>query len=254
MASSSRSIVRCAVLTAATLLPHAAYCQPQAAAPAKVRAAAVELACAPTAAEASPSLAVTVAGSPVDGRRLFGAGDTVFIHAAANQVVRAGEDYFVRRVVSDPYGPRRRDSLKRRSIHTAGWIHIAEVHGAASVATVTHACDAVMSGDYLEPFVLPEVPQPAATGQVDFVAPGRVLFADDWRELGGPGSFMVLDRGAAHGLTSGQHVTIFRAAAGGSVARVGEATAMLVGQETATIRIDRSSDVIYAGDLAAINR
>ena len=40
----------------------------------------------------------------------------------------------------------------------------------------------------------------------------------------------------------------------GHVMRVGEATAMLVRPGTTTVRIDTSDDVIYVGDLGAIDR
>jgi hypothetical protein len=67
---------------------------------------------------------------------------------------------------------------------------------------------------------------------------------------------MVFDRGSDHGLRNGQRLTIFRETVGGAgpVVRVGEATAMIVSPETTVIRVDKSTDAIYVGDLVAIHR
>jgi hypothetical protein len=149
-------------------------------------------------------------------------------------------------------------------VHTAGWIRITDAHSDGAVATVTHACDEVTAGDYLEPLDLPAAPIVSAPGQADLTGAGRLIFGDEWTELGGTGSYMVLDRGSAHGIHPGQHVTIFRpagargrrvdAVAAARAVQVGEATAMLVGRQTTTVRVDKSDDVIYVGDLGAINR
>lgn len=95
----------------------------------------------------------------------------------------------------------------------------------------------------------------AVAGAADFSNPGRLVLADERRQTGSVGSLMVLDRGSDHGLRPGQRVTIFRPwPSGGPVLRIGEATAMIVGPETSTVRIEQSSDAIYVGDLAAIHR
>jgi len=67
---------------------------------------------------------------------------------------------------------------------------------------------------------------------------------------------MVLDRGSDHGLHAGQRVTIFRSTGGGTgpVARIAEATTLVVNAETSTIRIDKTSDAVLVGDLVAIHR
>ena len=54
----------------------------------------------------------------------------------------------------------------------------------------------------------------------------------------------------------GQRLTIFRPAAGGigPIARIAEATAMMVSPETTVIRIDKTTDAVFVGDLVAIHR
>ena len=169
--------------------------------------------------------ALRVTGGQIPGRTLFGSGETVSVGAGTAQGLQPGQDYFVRRLVRDPFDAHFPDGTAYHQIHTAGWIHIEDVHAAEAVATVTHACDEVMAGDYLEPFQLPTVPEPGAPGQADLTAAGRLVFGDEWTELGGPGSYMVLNRGSLHGIHPGQHVTLFRpepdAGARGSMYRTG---------------------------------
>ena len=47
-------------------------------------------------------------------------------------------------------------------VHTAGWVRVWAVEDDMSLVTVTHACDAIEVGDYLDPFALPDavVPNP----------------------------------------------------------------------------------------------
>jgi hypothetical protein len=251
-----RSVIRVAVFVAAALSSRAAYAQPEAVPAAAVRDVAVELACAPSAIETLPAAPMHVTGGLVDGKVLFGTGETVIVQGASAQGVRSGQEYFVRRVVPDQFTKSISDGVILFSIHTAGWIRIAEVQGDAVVATVTHSCDALMPGDYLEPFTMPAVPAERASGEPDFANPGRLILGDERRQLGGVGSLLVLDRGSDHGLRPGQRVTIFRPVPGGGgpVIRIGEATAVVVRPETTTLRIDTSTGVIYVGDLGAIHR
>jgi hypothetical protein len=74
--------------------------------------------------------------------------------------------------------------------------------------------------------------------------------------MGASGDLMVFDRGSDHGLRKGQHLTIFRETTDGLgvIIRIGEGTAMLVSPETTIVRIDRSSDAVYVGDMVAIHR
>ena len=223
--------------------------------PAAVRDVAAELACGPTAVEALPLDALRLAGGAVAGKVLFGAGETVVVRGGSASGLKPGQQFYVRRIVSDRFTPSVRDGISLHSVHTAGWIRIADVQRETAAATVTHACGELMEGDYLEPFALPEVPATAPAGTEDFSSPGRLILADERRQVGSAGSLMVLDRGASHGLRPGQRVTIFRLwPNGGPLVRVGDATAVVVGPARSTVRIERSSDAIYVGDLAAIQR
>jgi hypothetical protein len=187
---------------------------------------------------------------------LFGSPDPVIVLAGTAQGVTVGQEYFVRRVIRDRFTQARSDGVPTLSIHTAGWVKIVEASPDAAIATITRACDAIQQGDYLEPFALPSVPPPMASGDPDYAHPGRVILGDDRRQMGTQNDLMVLDRGSDHGLHVGQRLTIFRPTAGGAgpVARIGEAIALTVKPETTVIRIQKTSDPIYVGDFVAIHR
>jgi hypothetical protein len=259
------SSIRCtairlfAAAAATSLLAGAAHAQLPVAqsAPLPVRDYPSELACGARASHTAPDETLRIGPGRERGKYLFGPGEPIIVRGGASQGVRVGQEYFVRRVTADRFIEAGSDGVRTLSIHTAGWVRIEQVQAEASVASVTRACDGILEGDYLEPFAMPEVPSGATrTGEADFANPGRMVMGDDRRQMGSPGNLMVFDRGSDHGLRTGQHLTIFRETAGGLgvVIRVGEGTAMIVSPETTVVRIDKSTDAIYVGDLVAIHR
>ena len=256
MSCDLRLVIRLAMLTVAVLSARAANAQPQSPRPPVVRDVAAELACAPNAAETLPAAPMTVAGGQIAGKVMFGTGETVLVRVGSTEGVRPGQEYFVRRVVPDRFTKGVSDGVALLSIHTAGWIRIVEVQGDTAVSTITHACDAVTQGDYLEKFEMPVVPAATASGEPDYANPGRIILGDERRQMGAVGAMLVFDRGSDHGLRPGQRVTIFRPVPSGTgpVVRIGDGTAMVVHPETTTLRIDTSTDTIYVGDLVAIHR
>jgi hypothetical protein len=253
MSSRLGSLIRLAVaLSVASWLPASA----QSLKPPIVRDYAGELACGASAAAAEPAAPIRIAPGREHGKALFGPGDPLIVLGGTAQGVRAGQEYFVRRAIPDRFTHTRSDGVPTVSIHTAGWIKIVETSTDAAIATVTRACDAMQEGDYLEPFVPTSVPSTRAAGEPDYAHPGHVILGDDRRQMGAPGDLMVFDRGSDHGLHAGQRLTIFRQTAGGTgpVAKIGEAVAQIVSPETAIIRIEKTTDPIYVGDLVAIHR
>jgi len=215
-----------------------------------------ELACSAQATTLPPDNAVRVGEGREHGKSLFGPGDPVIVKGGTAQGIKAGQDYFVRRVVADRFARPGSDKLKNYSIHTAGWIHIEDAQSDTSIATVVKACDGIMEGDYLEPYVKPVVPTETLGGEPDYNDPGHLVLGDDRRQMGGTGDLMVVDRGTDHGIKAGQRFTIFRQTANrsGPVAKIGEATAMVVNPETTVVRIEKVIDAVVVGDLVAIHR
>lgn len=214
-----------------------------------------QMACAPVSQFDPPSAAFRVIGASPHGRYMFSPADPLIINAGTSQGIKPGQQYFVRRHVEDRFTPATAQ-FHFVSIHTAGWVTIVEARERVSVATVTHACDGILEGDYLEPFVDPVVPSPALGGSPDFAHPARLVMADERRQTGYPGLLMIIDRGTDSGVRPGQTMTIYRETVGGEgpILDVGRATVLQAGAVTSLVRIDSSREAVYIGDLAAIHR
>jgi hypothetical protein len=217
---------------------------------------ATEVACSAQSSTLPPDGAVRVGPGREHGKALFGPGDPLIIKGGTAQGIKTGQDYFVRRVVADRFSRPGSDGMKNYSIHTAGWIHIEDAQTDTAIATVTKACDGIMEGDYLEPYVKPAVPAEVLGGEPDYSNPGHIVLGDDRRQMGAKGDMMVLDRGSDHGLRPGQRLTIFRYTSGGTgpIAKIGEALALSVSPESTIVRIEKVSDAVVVGDLVAIHR
>jgi hypothetical protein len=215
-----------------------------------------QIACAPTNLPAPPIGGLRVLGGYTHGRIMFGPGEPLIINAGTAQGIKPGQQYFVRRHVRDAFTPATADFIPI-SVHTAGWVTIVDAKDNLAVATVTHACDGVIEGDYLEPYVDPIVPQASAVGGApDFEHPGQIVMADERRQTGYPGLLMLVNRGSDHGVRAGQAITIYRETYNGygPIVDVGRATVVSVRPQTALVRIDSTRDAVYIGDLAAIHR
>ena len=215
-----------------------------------------ELGCSAQATTLPPDDAVRIGEGRERGKTLFGPGDPVVVRGGTAQGIKAGEDYYVRRVVSDQFTRQGSDKLKTYSIHTAGWIHIDDAQNDTSIASIVKACDGIEEGDYIEPYVKPAIPSETLGGEPDYANPGHLVLGDDRRQMGGTGDLMVVDRGSDHGIKAGQRFTVFRTTGGGSgpIAKIGEATAMMVKPDTTVVRIDKVIDAVTVGDMVAIHR
>ncbi len=215
-----------------------------------------ELACGARAVTAPPDTSIRVGSGRERGKGLFGPDEALVINAGTAQGMKVGQEYYVRRVVPDRFVVPAGDNVNRSSIHTAAWVRIVDATAESAIAEVVKVCDAIEQGDYLEPFVKPEVPAATREGEPDFANPGHIVLGDERRQMAARGDLMVLDRGSDHGLHAGQRLTIFRTTGGGTgpVARIAEATALVVHPETSVIHIDKTSDAVVVGDLVAIHR
>jgi hypothetical protein len=194
-----------------------------------------------------------VLGGYVHGRIMFGPGDAVIIYAGEN--VQRGQQFFVRRPILD--ASRKQPKVGALyGVHTAGWLTVVDVQDMMAVATVTHACDGILAGDYLEPFTSPVLPAPALAGAPDYGHPGQIVLADERRQTGYPGLVMLMNRGSDNDVRAGQLVTIYRETLSGlgPIVDVGRATVLRVSAQSSLIRIDSSREAVYLGDLVAIHR
>lgn len=214
-----------------------------------------QIACAPINLPGKPVAGIQVIGSYVRGRIMFGPSEALVINAGSAQGIQQGQRYFVRRYVNDNFTPASLD-FTPHSVHTAGWVTIVETKADMAVATVTQACDGILVGDYLEPFVDPVYPPAALGGAPDFEHPGRLVLADEKRQTGSAGSLFLMNRGTDHDVRAGQTITIYRETmeGAGPILDVARATVLNVRPNTSLIRIDSSREAVYIGDLTAIHR
>jgi len=214
-----------------------------------------EIACAPTGLPVPPLAGLRVLGGYVHGRIMYGPGDAVILNAGTAQGVQKGHQFFVRRPIADP-GKTQPKEGALYGVHTAGWITVVDVKDTMAVATVTHACDPIFEGDFLEPYTAPMLPAPALTGTPDYEHPGHVMMADQRRQMGSAGISMLIDRGSEDGVRAGQQVTLYRETLKGQgpIIDLGRATVLSVTPQNSLIRVDWTREAIYIGDFVAIHR
>jgi hypothetical protein len=210
-------------------------------------------------------------------RSLYGPHDLVIVDAGANRGIQLNQRFFVRRNVvshdtaaigphaSAPSGlmgfvrrnvtPRGGAAPGARVVLTSGWMHIVAVNDTVAIAEIDVACDGVLKGDYLEPYVEPATPSDAGrtdtTGTLDFSAPSHVLFGDYGRWTGGTGDLMVTDIGQSQGVTPGVRFAVYRDMheAGLPLAAVGEGIVVSVGSDTSLLRLTQTVAAVETGDL-----
>ena len=247
------------MLVAATLLAMAA---PTAAQRAPAPAATnlppevLALACAPTLAYSVPPATFRITGGQDSiVRRTYQPGDLVTVNGGTDNGFAVGQEFYVRRTTGLEVGPIGPDNPAL--VDTAGWIRIYAVDREMSLATVAHACHEIEVGDFLEPFVLPQVPvisterRPAQRDNY-----GSILVGADRRLTFGTGDFFIVDRGSDHGVTVGSRFVVYRDKLedGNFLFVLGEAAAVDVRAETSTLQAILARDAFQAGDYVALRK
>ena len=128
--------------------------------------------------------------------------------------------------------------------------------GQTATATIVRACDGLLPGDYLEPFVAPQVPARDASGPVSTENFATLLGGDEDRNLAAVYDTMIVDRGSDQGLAAGDTFVVFRVKRDEATppAELAEGIVLLVGSKTATVQITRSRDAVASGDRVAFRR
>jgi hypothetical protein len=213
----------------------------------------VALACAPSVTSTRPMRPMRVTGGQdTIVRRTHAPGDLITINAGTNNGIEVGQEFFTRRVLIGPRTPLTPEAPA--AVLTTGWVRVHAVDDELSLATITHACDSVEIGDYLEPFALPQVPAAAqARLKAERDTYGRILAGVDGRRIFGVGDFVVVDRGSDEGVTPGMRFVFYRDKHQDQnfLFEIGEATAQDVRPDSATLRITTTLDAIELGDYVA---
>jgi hypothetical protein len=217
------------------------------------------LACAPSAAYERPVATMRVTGGQdAYVRRIHAPGDLVSINVGTNDGVKVGQEFYVRRVTA--LGQRTISRSQPGTVRTQGWIKVYAVDSAMSLATVTYACDTIEINDYLEPFVLPQVPTPSTTtAKPEKDNYGRVMLGTDRRRSFAKGDYFTLDRGSDQGVRPGSQFVVFRNKHEQNVQQpdvflfeLGEAVAVDVKPDRSTLLVTMSRHAFEEGDLVAM--
>ena len=215
------------------------------------------LACAPSLVYERPLESLQVTGGQDSFRRYaFAPNDLITINAGTDNGIDVGQEYYVRRLLRE--GRNEPSRKKPAVLRTTGWIRIYAVDPKMSLATITHACETVDVGDYLEPFALPEVPAAQATGHIKPQKENyaRIMLGADRRQVFAGGDFFIVNQGSDHGITPGARFVIYRdkLQAKNFLFELGEAVAMDVRAESATLQVTFARDAMRAGDYVAIRK
>ena len=216
----------------------------------------LSLACAPGLAHEAPPTPLRITGSQESVvRRTFAPGDLIVVNGGTDNGIDVGQEYFARRAVPVDRRPVSRDNPA--TIHTSGWIRIYAVDKQLSLATITFGCDSVELNDYLEPFVLPDIPDISTNRLVAQRGNyGHVLTGGDHRTSFGRRDYFNVDRGSNHGVTVGAQFVVYRDKRQPDtfLFELGEAVAVEVRPETSTLQVTVSRDGFMSGDYVALRK
>jgi len=233
----------------------------------------IALACAPTLAFERPlaSLLIT-GGQDASTRHAFHPGDLITINGGSDNGIEVGQEYYVRRVQA-PRG----SGISRTTpatIKTAGWVRVYAIDKTMSLVTVSHACDTIDVGDYLDPFSIPDPPTPDANpGKPQKDNYGHILMGTDRRTMFAKNDFVTIDRGTDHGVTLGARFMVFRDKRRMETKRllavkelpdeiitpeflfeIGEAVVVEVRPEMSTVQILNARSALLSGDYVALRK
>ena len=208
----------------------------------------------PVAAHQPPPLHI-VALHGADTRELSSRDAIVVLSGGTPQGLAPGQRFYARRLL----GPRAGETVTEKivgAVHTSGWLTIVAADENSALARIDYACDAVMTGDYLEPYTEPSLPAvAAAAGRTDFSNLGRVLQGTDRHEVFGAGDFVSIDRGAAQGLAAGTRVAFYRDRRNGTpLVELGTGIVLEVSATSAKVVLDNAGYDVRSDDYWGIRQ
>lgn len=255
MTRNGRRAALAAALLTALAIPATAQRAPLPA-PTRLPEDVLALVCGPKVTFEVPDQSLRITGGQESfARRIWAPGDLITINGGYENGIEVGQQYFVRRLETRENQRPSRETPG--SIRTAGWIRVYATDPQMSLATVVHACDTMDTGDFLEPFEVPVVPEPTA----EIVKPqkenyGRIMIGQDFRRAFGKNDLFIVNRGSDHGVVPGDRFVVYRdrKVDENFLYELGEAVAVEVHPELSTLRAIVSRDAFIAGDYVAIRR
>ena len=188
-------------------------------------------------------------------RQLLGPGDMLRIDSGEEQGMAVGQNLVVRRRMYDTDSWDTRKPVARGE-QTSGLVQIVETNATTSVAFVVYACSEILAGDTVEPYVAQPAFFAVSAGTPHFDEPAQITFGEHGQNAAATGQMMVIDRGIMQGVQRGQRLTIFRRTASRLRPHelIGDGVIIAVRADSATLKIERSTDAITVGDLVALHR
>lgn len=202
--------------------------------------------CGPAMAEGpAPALGTVRSRHDDETKVLFAAGDQLLIDGGAESGLTVGQNFVVRRRY--PTALRYGRNIVVMGEHSSGLVQLVSVEPQVSTAVVVYACDEITRGDYLATFE-PELAmarEPAGTPAFEHAS--RILFADEGQPMGITGRMMVIEGGDVR---VGQRLTLFRRSRFRDARPlvIGDAVVVAVRRTSATILVERATDVIFFGE------
>ncbi|MBY0495510.1 MAG: carboxypeptidase-like regulatory domain-containing protein [Cyanobacteria bacterium] len=187
-------------------------------------------------------------------RQLIGPGDRIRVDVGETKGAEKGQNLVARRrfQIGDLFADKKYATFAEQSV---GLVQIVETHPEWSEAMVVYICGELLAGDTVEPYIA----QPAFFTVVDgpprFDEPAKITTGEHGQNLAARGMLMVIDHGIMQGVQRGQRLTIFRRLqADGAPITVGDGVIIAVRADSATLRIDSTTDAVKVGDLVAVHR
>jgi hypothetical protein len=187
------------------------------------------------------------------GRELFGPGDRLNIDAGEQQGITAGQNLVIKRRFQTDLSVAKKTAMFGEQ--SAGLAQIVETHASSSTAMLVYVCGEVFAGDTVERYA----PQPAnfvvTDGEPHFDDPAKITISEHNQMAASEGQLIVIDRGIMKGVQRGQRLTIFRRkAVDAPPITIGDGLVVAIRADSATVRIERSTDAVMIGDLVALHR
>jgi hypothetical protein len=201
--------------------------------------------------------------------------DFLYISGGYNKGLKIGDEFWLVTPEQEVLHPVTGKTMGRL-FQYRGRAVVTSLQPRAGIVRVTHACTDIPMGSYLKPFEPVPIPlarksPPAVRGDPPSgKAKGRIVFTRDGVVALGSGNVVIVDLGAAEGVSPGDFLTIFRYAGGeefgvrpmGSywvnlpppegviVPRtyMGEASVLMVGDRWAVARLTDSFRLVQVGD------
>jgi hypothetical protein len=215
----------------------------------------VAVACAsPPVVTTEPADAVRIVGSQdVVERDTFGKPEVLTLSGGADHGIAVNTMYFARRLYRT--AETQHDKLAH-SVQTSGWVRVVAVNEKMALVSPEHTCGDIRTGDYLEPFVAPIVPEgdvlaPIVQSELNFALWSKVLYGEQNRGMTGTNEFATVEHGLDRNIRVGTRFAVYRdlQLAQNPLKRIGEAIAVSVGPLMTVVRVTSARDAVFSGDI-----